>query len=36
MTGFTYKDAGVDIKAKGRFTTDIYQQLRRTFDPRVI
>jgi phosphoribosylformylglycinamidine cyclo-ligase len=36
MTGFTYKDAGVDIKAKGRFTTDIYQQLRRTFGPRVI
>ncbi len=36
MTGFTYKDAGVDIKAKSRFTTDIYQQLRRTFGPRVI
>lgn len=36
MTGFTYKDAGVDIKAKGKFTTDIYQQLRRTFSPRVI
>jgi len=36
MTGFTYKDAGVDIKAKGRFTTDIYQQLRGTFGPRVI
>jgi phosphoribosylformylglycinamidine cyclo-ligase len=36
MTGLTYKDAGVDIEAKGKFTTDIYQQLRRTFGPRVI
>jgi phosphoribosylformylglycinamidine cyclo-ligase len=36
MKGLTYKDAGVDIKAKSRFTTDIYQQLRRTFSPRVI
>ncbi len=36
MAGFSYKDAGVDIEAKGKFTTDIYQQLRRTFGPRVI
>jgi len=36
MAGFSYKDAGVDIEAKSKFTTDIYQQLRRTFDPRVI
>ncbi len=36
MTGLTYKDAGVDTEAKGKFTTDIYQQLRRTFGPRVI
>ncbi|MHC4307441.1 MAG: phosphoribosylformylglycinamidine cyclo-ligase [Planctomycetota bacterium] len=36
MAGISYKDAGVDIEAKGRFTTDIYQQLRRTFGPRVI
>ncbi len=36
MAGLRYKDAGVDIEAKGKFTTDIYHQLRRTFDPRVI
>jgi phosphoribosylformylglycinamidine cyclo-ligase len=36
MAGISYKDAGVDIEAKGKFTTDIYQQLRRTFGPRVI
>lgn len=36
MTGLSYKDAGVDIKAKGKFTSDIYHQLRRTFEPRVI
>ena len=36
MAGFSYKDAGVDIEAKGKFTTDIYQELRRTFGPRVI
>ena len=36
MAGFTYKDAGVDIEAKSKFTTSIYQQLRRTFSPRVI
>jgi phosphoribosylformylglycinamidine cyclo-ligase len=36
MAGFSYKDAGVDIEAKGKFTTDIYQQLHRTFGPRVI
>jgi len=36
MAGFSYKDAGVDIEAKGRFTSDIYHQLRRTFGPRVI
>ena len=36
MAGFSYKEAGVDIEAKGKFTTDIYQQLRRTFGPRVI
>ncbi|ODS34060.1 MAG: phosphoribosylformylglycinamidine cyclo-ligase [Candidatus Scalindua rubra] len=36
MVKFNYKDAGVDISAKSRFTTDIYQQLRRTFGPRVI
>ena len=36
MAGLSYKDAGVDIKAKGKFTSDIYHQLRRTFGPRVI
>ncbi len=36
MAGFSYKDAGVNIEAKGKFTTDIYHQLRRTFGPRVI
>ena len=36
MAGLSYKDAGVDIEAKGRFTSDIYHQLRRTFGPRVI
>ena len=36
MAGISYKDSGVDIEAKGKFTTDIYQQLRRTFGPRVI
>jgi phosphoribosylformylglycinamidine cyclo-ligase len=36
MAGISYKDAGVDIEAKGKFTTDIYQELRRTFGPRVI
>ncbi|MDP6925403.1 MAG: phosphoribosylformylglycinamidine cyclo-ligase [Candidatus Scalindua sp.] len=36
MAGISYKDAGVDIEAKGKFTSDIYQQLRRTFGPRVI
>lgn len=36
MAGITYKDSGVDIEAKSTFTTDIYQQLRRTFGPRVI
>ena len=36
MARLSYKDAGVDIKAKGKFTSDIYHQLRRTFGPRVI
>jgi len=36
MARISYKDAGVDIEAKGKFTSDIYQQLRRTFGPRVI
>ncbi|GAX62237.1 phosphoribosylaminoimidazole synthetase [Candidatus Scalindua japonica] len=36
MAGYSYKDAGVDIKAKGKFTSEIYGQLHRTFGPRVI
>ena len=36
MEKSTYKDAGVDIETKSRFTRDIYSQMRRTFDPRVI
>lgn len=36
MAGLSYKDAGVNIEAKGKFTADIYHQLRRTFGPRVI
>ncbi len=32
----TYKDAGVDIETKSRFTRDIYGQMRKTFGPRVI
>ncbi|GJQ59976.1 MAG: phosphoribosylformylglycinamidine cyclo-ligase [Candidatus Scalindua sp. AMX11] len=36
MTKSTYKDAGVDIETKSRFTRDIYGQMRKTFGPRVI
>src|SRR3990170_5440535 len=36
MAGLSYKDAGVNIEAKSKFTADIYHQLRRTFGPRVI
>ncbi|MDR4506079.1 MAG: phosphoribosylformylglycinamidine cyclo-ligase [Candidatus Scalindua sp.] len=36
MVESTYKDAGVDIETKSRFTRDIYGQMRRTFGPRVI
>lgn len=32
----TYKDAGVDIEAGGKFATGIRALMRRTFDPRVI
>lgn len=32
----TYKDAGVDIHTKGRFTKDIYSKMQTSFSPRVI
>lgn len=32
----TYKDAGVDIHTKGRFTKDIYSKMKTSFSPRVI
>ncbi len=34
--GLTYKDAGVDIDTKGKFTDSIQGMMRRTFGPRVI
>lgn len=36
MPPLTYKDAGVDINVKGRFTEEIYSDMRKTFGPRVI
>lgn len=32
----SYKDAGVDIDTKGKFTTDIYSKMKSTFSSRVI
>ncbi|MDR4509757.1 MAG: phosphoribosylformylglycinamidine cyclo-ligase [Candidatus Brocadiaceae bacterium] len=32
----SYKDAGVDIDTKGKFTTDIYAKMKTTFRPQVI
>ena len=36
MAGLTYKDAGVNIETKSKFTSGIYKHLRSTFGPRVI
>ncbi|MCF6158672.1 MAG: phosphoribosylformylglycinamidine cyclo-ligase [wastewater metagenome] len=35
-TRLTYKNAGVDIDIKGRFTANIYSKMQTTFGPRVI
>lgn len=36
MSSITYKDAGVDVPTKEKFTEDIYSDMRKTFSPRVI
>ena len=35
-SGLTYKDSGVDINEKGKFTDSIQAMMRRTYGPRVI
>lgn len=36
MSPMSYKDAGVDISTKEKFTGDIHRDMRKTFGPRVI